>query len=59
MVLQRQYLKTVKEFTKSVDAYRKAFQKYLAVHDGRVLREFEKLYDALHRAGYYRGFRKI
>ncbi len=45
-----------KELPKSVDAYRKALQKYLAVHDGKVLREFEKLYDALHIAGYYRGF---
>lgn len=44
-----------KELPKSVDAYRKALQKYLAVHDGRLLREFEKLYDALHIAGYYRG----
>ena len=45
-----------KELPKSVDAYRKALQKNLAVHDGKVLREFEKLYDALHIAGYYRGF---
>ena len=44
-----------KELPKSVDAYRKALQKYLAVHDGRVLREFEALYDQLHIAGYYRG----
>ena len=47
---------TKKELPKSVDAYRRALQKYLAVHDGRVLREFEKLYDALHIAGYYRGY---
>ncbi len=46
---------TKKELPKSVDAYRKALQKYLAVRDGKVLREFEKLYDALHIAGYYRG----
>lgn len=44
-----------KELPKSVDAYRKALQKYLAVRNGKVLREFEKLYDALHIAGYYRG----
>jgi hypothetical protein len=44
-----------KELPKSVDAYRKALQKYLAVRDGKLLREFEKLYDALHIAGYYRG----
>ncbi len=46
---------TKKELPKSVDAYRKALQKYLAVRDGRFLREFEMLYDALHIAGYYRG----
>jgi len=47
---------TKKELPKSVDAYRRALQKYLAVRDGKVLREFEKLYDALHIAGYYRGY---
>ena len=46
---------TKKELPKSVDAYRKALQKYLAIRDGKILREFEKLYDALHIAGYYRG----
>ena len=46
---------TKKELPKSVDAYRKALQKYLAVRDGKFLREFEMLYDALHIAGYYRG----
>jgi hypothetical protein len=46
---------TKKGLPKSVDAYRKALQKYLAIRDGKVLREFEKLYDALHIAGYYRG----
>ena len=44
-----------KNLPKSVDAYRKALQKYLAVHDGKLLREFEALYEALHIAGYYRG----
>lgn len=46
---------TKRELPKSVDEYRKALQKYLAVRDGKLLREFEKLYDALHIAGYYRG----
>jgi hypothetical protein len=46
---------TKKELPKSVDAYRRALQKHLAVRDGKILREFEKLYDALHIAGYYRG----
>ncbi len=44
-----------KELPRSVDAYRKALRKYLAVHNGRLLREFEALYEALHIAGYYRG----
>ena len=46
---------TKRELPKSVDEYRKALQKYLIAHDGKLLREFEKLYDALHIAGYYRG----
>jgi hypothetical protein len=46
---------TKKELPKSIDAYRKALQKYFAVRDGKLLRDFEKLYDALHIAGYYRG----
>jgi hypothetical protein len=46
---------TKKELPRSVDAYRKALQKYIAVHNGKLIREFEKLYDALHIAGYYRG----
>lgn len=46
---------TKKEFPKSVDAYRDALRKYIAIHNGKLMREFEKLYDALHIAGYYRG----
>ncbi len=46
---------TKKELPKSVDAYRTLLQKYLAVHNGELLREFEMLYDTLHLAGYYRG----
>ena len=46
---------TKKEFPKSVDAYRRALQKHIAVHDGKLMRQFEMLYDALHVAGYYRG----
>jgi len=42
-----------KELPKSVDAYRKALQKHVAVHDGKLLREFEALYDQLHIAGYF------
>jgi uncharacterized protein (UPF0332 family) len=46
---------TKKELPKSVDAYRKALRKYIAIHDGKLMREFEMLYDMLHIAGYYRG----
>lgn len=44
-----------KDLPRSVDAYRRALQKHLTVHDGKLLREFEALYEALHIAGYYRG----
>lgn len=46
---------TKKELPQSVEAYRQALRKYLAVKNGKLLREFEKLYDLLHIAGYYRG----
>jgi hypothetical protein len=46
---------TKKELPKSVEAYRNALQKYLAVHNGKLLHEFDMLYDMLHIAGYYRG----
>ena len=44
-----------KELPRSVEGYRKALQKHMAVGNGKLLREFEMLYDALHIAGYYRG----
>lgn len=46
---------TQKELPESVDEYRKALRKYLAVHDGKLFKEFDGLYDTLHIAGYYRG----
>lgn len=46
---------TKKELPKSVDAYRNALQRHVAAHNGKLMREFEKLYDMLHIAGYYRG----
>lgn len=51
-LLKRGLLK--KELPRSVDAYRKALQKYLAIHNGKLLKEFEVIYDELHIAGYYR-----
>jgi hypothetical protein len=55
-----EYLKTKKGFTKkelpkSVEAYRDALKKHIAIRNGKLMREFENLYDALHIAGYYRG----
>jgi hypothetical protein len=46
---------TKRDLPKSVDAYRTALQKHVAVHDGKLLREFERLYDMLHIAGYYKA----
>ena len=46
---------TKKELPKSVDGYRNALQKHISVHNGKLMKEFEMLYDALHIAGYYRG----
>ncbi|MEO5360860.1 MAG: DUF5618 family protein [Nitrospirota bacterium] len=46
---------TIKELPKSVDGYRAALQKHLAVNNGKLMRDFESLYEVLHIAGYYRG----
>jgi hypothetical protein len=46
---------TKKELPRSIDAYRRALQKHLAIRNGKLLREFEALFEALHIAGYYRG----
>lgn len=46
---------TEKELPKSVEEYRKALQKYVSVHNGKRLKEFNGLYDGLHIWGYYRG----
>ena len=44
-----------KELPQSVDGYRDMMRKYLMIHNGRLMKEFEKLYKLLHIAGYYRG----
>jgi CRISPR/Cas system Type II protein with McrA/HNH and RuvC-like nuclease domain len=44
-----------KDLPQSVDGYRDMLKKYAIVQDGKLLKEFEKLYKALHIAGYYRG----
>lgn len=46
---------TKKELPKSVEGYRAALKKHLAIRNGKLMKEFEMLYDALHIAGYYRG----
>lgn len=45
----------LKELPQSVDGYRDMIKKHLSVHNGKLIREFEKLYKELHIAGYYRG----
>jgi len=44
-----------KELPQSGDGYREMLRKYLMIHNGRLLKEFDKLYKLLHIAGYYRG----
>lgn len=44
-----------KELPKKVEEFRKALKKYGAVHNGKILRQFDNIYDELHIAGYYRG----
>ncbi len=44
-----------KELPKKVEEYRKALQKYVSLYNGKLLREFDDIYDELHIAGYYRG----
>lgn len=46
---------TKKELPKSVEGYRDALKKTLSIHNGKILREFDMLYNTLHIAGYYRG----
>ncbi|MBF0518737.1 MAG: DUF5618 family protein, partial [Nitrospirae bacterium] len=46
---------SVKELPQSVDSYRAALQKHISIHNGKLLKDFERLYGALHIAGYYRG----
>lgn len=57
-----QYLETRgvvrKNLPRSVDGYRGMLRKYCLVRDGKLLREFDKIYDMLHIAGYYRGLLK-
>ncbi|MBI4824002.1 MAG: DUF5618 family protein [Nitrospirae bacterium] len=44
-----------KDLPQSVEGYRGMIKKYLTVRNGKLAKEFEKLYKELHIAGYYRG----
>ncbi len=44
-----------KDLPQSVDGYGNMLKKYLAVHNGKLARSFERIYRELHIAGYYRG----
>lgn len=44
-----------KELPRKVEEYRKALQKYASPYNGKLLRQFDDIYDELHIAGYYKG----
>jgi len=44
-----------KELPDSVEGYRDALKKYLSLHNGKLTKDFNSLYNLLHIAGYYRG----
>ncbi len=46
---------TAKELPKKVEEYDKALKKYVSVHNGKLQKQFNVLYNELHIAGYYRG----
>ncbi|MBE0427328.1 MAG: DUF5618 family protein [Nitrospirae bacterium] len=49
---------TAKELPRKAEEYEKALQKYASVHDGKLLKQFDRIYNELHIAGYYRGLLK-
>lgn len=44
-----------KELPKKAEEYEKALKKYASVHNGKLPKQFDYLYEELHIAGYYRG----
>jgi hypothetical protein len=44
-----------KGLPKKVEEYRKALQKYASPYNGKLLHQFDAIYDELHIAGYHRG----
>jgi len=49
---------TRKELPKSFETYQRAIHQHIAVHNGKLFRQFDMLYDELHIAGYYRGLHR-
>lgn len=47
-----------KDLPQSIESYREMLRKHLLIHDGKLIKEFEMLYDTLHIAGYYKGLLK-
>ena len=45
-LLKKGFIK--KELPESVDEYRKVLRKYFTVHNGKLMKEFENLYESLH-----------
>ena len=44
-----------KDLPDSVEGYRGMLKRYLSVHNGKLTKDFNSLYNLLHIAGYYRG----
>ncbi len=53
ITLKQRFIK--KELPKKVEEYMKALKKYASPYNGKLVKEFDALYDTLHIAGYYRG----
>ncbi|MBF0342720.1 MAG: DUF5618 family protein [Nitrospirae bacterium] len=46
---------TEKQLPQKIEIYRIALQEHFSVKNGKLLKEFNSLYDSLHIAGYYKG----
>lgn len=44
-----------KDLPQSIDGYREMIKKYLSIHNGKLIKDFNSLYNLLYVAGYYRG----
>ncbi|MEW6571749.1 MAG: DUF5618 family protein [Nitrospirota bacterium] len=43
------------DLPQSIDGYREMIKKYLSIHNGKLIKDFNSLFNLLHVAGYYRG----